>query len=139
MKKLLYLFVATALLFSCESNDDDSLSGGDPIIGEWQLTSEKENGVEESTACSRRSKVNFSADGTFLYQGFFSETASDCQTDTSSGTWANDGNSNYTIIIDGDSSTTKITFSNNNNTFSTTDVDEFNGETFTYVETYKRI
>lgn len=140
MKKLLYLFVATTILFSCESNDNDSLSDSDPIIGEWQLVSEKENGVEESTECSRRTKVTFSADGSFTYQGFYNETSTDCQSETSSGSWTSAGNSNYTITFsDGETNTTKITFSNSNNTFSTTDVDEFNGQTFTYTETYKRI
>lgn len=140
MKKFFYLFTAITILFSCESNDDDSLPDGDPIIGEWQLVSEKENGVEESTSCSRRSRVTFSADGSFVYQGFYNETSTECESDSTSGTWMNDGNTNYTLDFgNGDTSTTKITFSNNNNTFSTTDVDDFDGQTFTYTETYNRI
>lgn len=137
MKKLLFLFIASTILFSCESNDENDL---DPIIGTWQLTSETENGTEESTECSRKTKVTFSEDGKFTYQGFFTDGGSECENENSSGTWRNDNNSNYTLDFgDGDTSTTKLTFSQNNNVFSTTDTDNFNGQTFIYIETYKRI
>lgn len=140
MKKLLYLFIASSILFACESNDDDSLSGSDAIIGTWQLTSETENGKELSTECSRKTTVTFSSNGNFTFQGFYSDSGTVCDSDTSSGTWKNDGDSNYNLdFSDGDISTTKISFSQNNTVFSTTDTDDYNGQTLIYIETYKKI
>lgn len=139
MKKLLYLFIASAMLLSCESEDETSMNS-DPIIGKWQLTSTTENGTETSSDCERKSTVTFSSDGSFTYFSSYDDGGANCSNESSSGTWKNSGNSNYTLdFSNGDSGDTKINFSNSNKVFSTTDTDDFNGTTTIYIETYKKI
>ncbi|MFK8058532.1 MAG: lipocalin family protein [Polaribacter sp.] len=135
MKKLLYLFIASAILFSCESNDEDgSLSGGDPIIGKWQLTSIVENGNEIATSCDKKSNATFSSNGTVVAVFYYESNSTNCESESSSLSWENLGNSNYKIFGNGDESTAKVNFTQNNTVMSSTTSD---GST-TYIETYKR-
>ncbi|MEO9571525.1 MAG: lipocalin family protein [Polaribacter sp.] len=137
MKKLLYLFIASTILFSCTTNDDDDSS--DPIIGIWQLSSETENGTDISTSCERKSTITFLENGTTT-QIYSYEDGNNCSTESDSATWENLGNSNYKLYYgDGDGETSKITFSQNNTVFSVTNTDDYNGTTYTYVITYKKI
>jgi hypothetical protein len=139
MKKLLYLFIASTIFMSCSSNDDSDL---DQVIGTWQLITETENGVDQSTTCSKKSTATFSNNGNFSTIFFYSDSDVDstCESGNSSGTWESAGNSNYTLTFeDGDSNTTKLNFTDNNNQFSVTTTENYNDQTFTYIETYKRI
>ena len=144
MKKLLYLFVAAAILISCESNEDDPSS--DPIIGKWQVTSYLENGQEQATDCDKKSIVTFNSDGTFSNNSFYTDDSGNCVSDSDSyeANWKNIGNSTYSITDDDevdedDLETVKIEFSENNSVFSITTIEEYNGTINTYKDIYKKI
>ena len=80
MKKILYLFIAIISLSSCQSSDEDSLSG-DPIVGKWQLQSRLENGTETTDSCERQSTVTFSADGTVAIVSYYDYGNNTCESD----------------------------------------------------------
>ena len=88
MKKLLYLFIVTTLLISCNSNDDNSLDL-DPIIGTWQMQSILENNQERSTACQRQSTIIFSENGTTTVSNFedADDGSGDCERYTEVSNW----------------------------------------------------
>lgn len=138
MKKLLYLFIASTLLFSCTTNDDDDSS--DPIIGIWQLTSETENGTDITTSCERKSTVTFLENGTFNSTSFYDDGNGCMSESDGAANWENIGQSNYLLDFGGnDTSTTKITFSENNTVFSFSDIDDYNGTTITYISTFTKL
>lgn len=142
MKKFIYLFLAISILSSCQSdNDDEGSNGGDPIIGKWQLTSETESGKEISDECQRKTTITFLENGTTDEVYYYNNGNNVCDSDTESATWENIGNSNYKVSYNGgnDSKTNKVSFSDNNRVFSVTFTEEYNGNTFVYVGTYKKI
>jgi heat shock protein HslJ len=133
MKKLLYLFIATALLISCESDEDDNL---DPIIGKWQLQSFLVNGDEESTECDRKTTVTFNEDGTFSNTSFYNDGNS-CESEFLTSTWKKISDSVYRVDSDDENAT--LVFSENNTVFSGTSSVTEDGITFTIIITYKKI
>lgn len=135
MKKLLYLFIASAFLISCESNEDD-MSNTDPIIGTWQLESVIEDGEEQTTSCERRTTLTFLENGVTTANSYFND-GNGCESESDSSSWENIGDSNYRI--DSDDESIKIDFSQNNTVFSSTFSETFDGMTFTTVITYKKI
>ncbi len=139
MKKILYLFIAIISLSSCQSSDEDSLSG-DPIVGKWQLQSRLENGTETTDSCERQSTVTFSADGTVAIVSYYDYGNNTCESIIGTTSWENAGNSNYVLSGNGQSSSPqKIDFSQNNTVWSTTTTDSFNGTTYTTIESWKKI
>ena len=132
MKKLLYLFILSTILISCSSNDDESL---DPIIGTWQLQSVLEDGIELTTECERKTTLTFNENGTTASVSFF-EDGNGCESETETSTWENTGDSMYNA--DGEDNVL-LTFSQNNTVFSASTSETFNGMTYTFVITYKKI
>lgn len=112
MKKLLYLFITSAFLISCESDND---TDADPIIGTWQLTSQTENGTEISTDCQRKTEITFLENGTTSEIYYYDNGNNTCDFETDSANWENLGNSNYNFNYDDIyGETVKIIFSQNN-------------------------
>ncbi|KGL63957.1 lipocalin family protein [Polaribacter sp. Hel1_85] len=140
MKQIIFLFLAIATLSSCETNEDDNPSSSDLIIGKWQLISDKENGTEISTECERKSTITFSENGTSTEVYYYNDGSNNCITESETATWENLGSSTYKVDYgNGDTETAKITFSENNTEFSITNTDVYNGVTYTYVITYKKV
>lgn len=132
MKKLFLLLITCALLSSCENNEGTE-TNSDPIIGNWQLHSTLDNGVEVSTECERNSTVLFKSDGFVTATNY--EGDINCSSETETFNWSNLGNSVYSV--DGDNQT--ITFSENNTKFSFTEIDTYNGMTDTFTIIYQKI
>lgn len=132
MKKLLYLFVTSIILVSCNSNDDVEVL--DSIIGTWQLQSVRVNGEEIVNDCSRQSKVTFADDNTIFITSF-DDFDGECTSSTDTSTWVNNGNSMYTF----DEEEFTILFSNNNTVFKISETESFEDETLTTEITYKKI
>ena len=141
MKKLLYFSIASTILFSCNSNEDEeAMSNLDPIIGTWQLTSETENGKEISTECQRKTTIAFLENGTTSEVYYYENGNNACESDTDSAKWENVGNSTYRITYGGDEGeTNKVSFSNNNTVFTFSFTEEHNGTTYIYTAIYKKI
>ena len=96
MKKLLYVFIASAFLISCESNDDDSI-GSDKIIGAWKLISNTEDNIETATDCTKNNTFNFTSKG-ILTRNLYVEVNEVCgSTPQEISSWYNLGNSIYRI------------------------------------------
>lgn len=133
MKKLLCLFIASAILISCESNDDTDL---DPIIGTWQLQSVVENGDEQTTECERRTTITFFADGTTNSKAFYDD-GNGCESESDTSTWV--GLENSTYKVDSDDEEVKLNFSQNNTVFTSSISETFNNTTYTTTITYKKI
>ena len=116
MKKLVLLFVAAAFTFTSCGNDDDS-GDQDKIVGKWNLHKIFENGVEdeELTDCDRQETLTFNEDGTFENKFYEQEEVGDpcLLNETDSGTWTNDGNSEYILNSAFGSFTVDITFEGN--------------------------
>lgn len=138
MKKLLYLFIASTLLISCNSNDDNT-PDLDPIIGTWRLQSIQENSQERSTACTRQSTLIFSENGTTTINSFedADDGSGDCERYSDMSNWENSGNSTYKI--DDDVETFTIDFSENNTVFTSSLSATDNGTTYTIEIVYKKL
>lgn len=96
MKKLLYVFIASVFLISCESNDDDSI-GFDKIIGAWKLISNTEDNIETATDCTKNNTFNFTSKG-ILTRNLYLEVNEVCgSTPQKISSWYNLGNSIYRI------------------------------------------
>ena len=138
MKKLLYLFIASTLLISCNSNDDNS-PDLDPIIGTWQLQSIQAFNQEQTTACTRQSTLIFSENGTASINSFADadDGSGDCERYSDMSNWENSGNSTYKI--DDDVETFTIDFSENNTVFTSSLSHTDNGTTYTIAIVYKKL
>jgi hypothetical protein len=130
MKKLLFLFIASTLLFSCEPDETES---PDPIIGKWQLSSFTIDGNEVATDCMKKSTMNFSEDFTVIITASQDDGNGTCESEIENTTWSNTGDSNYQVLNDGETFNEKINFSNNNTVFTNTNIDEEDGEILTLV------
>lgn len=121
MKTFFYLCIASALLISCNSSDNNSPAVdpiiGDLIIGEWQLQSEQENGKDITTECAMKSTFTFLENGTFIM--LFKEGIGDCISSGDFGTWENLGNSVYKIQQNSNkgTNTLDLVFSENKTVF----------------------
>ena len=97
MKKIIILLITIVSISSCSSNDDDTVTA-DAIIGKWQFTSQKVNGVEDSTICDKKMTFDFSADNKIIITRYSRSSADVCDIpENINATWKNNGNSNYTI------------------------------------------
>jgi len=96
MKKLLVLFLSMAFLVACSNDDDNGEQGPDPIIGTWVLVDV--SAPLDSQFCSEEvSTMTFNSNNTGT--ATFYLTSSECNATTAPGTWANNGNSAYTITV----------------------------------------
>lgn len=96
MKKIIYLFIAMISLSSCSSNDD---LDQDLLIGKWQLTSQKEDNVEYSDDCSKRSTITFLENKTVTVSSYY-DYGNGCENLTDSFKWINLGNASYELTFD---------------------------------------
>lgn len=132
MKKIVFLFLVTVIIFTSCSKDDSS-SGADPIIGTWAHTEEYENGVKaELDECDLKDTLIYGSDGAFTEKYYEAPNGRDCIESKSTGTWKNEGNNNYTTTIGNESSTVKMTFSGDTFSFETKDGDDI------YKSVYKK-
>jgi hypothetical protein len=97
MKKFILLFLSFAVLTACGSDDDDNTTqGGDPIVGTWVLV-QINPAIVNVSDCPQESTITFNADNSGSGTFYFKER--NCEPENSSGNWANNGNSNYSIQI----------------------------------------
>lgn len=113
MKQIILLFTVFALL--CTScNSDDDAGSQDPIIGTWTYHQSFVDGVEEPLSnCEMQETFIFSSDGSVYYE-YFEIIQGNCELEESvTGSWINNGNGNYTSIVEGSSSSQDVTFDGN--------------------------
>lgn len=135
MKKLLYLFIISGFLISC--NSDDS-SDWDPIIGSWKLTSiisdNKEIYIEDE--CGKKSITSFLKDGSTIDYYFYNDNSGKCINSENTSLWENKGNSIYKI----DDFEFNLEFSNNNNTYKfSLDLKNADNKDIIIISTYTKI
>jgi len=95
MKKLIYLFL-TALIVACSSDDGGSVS----FVGNWQLNSISENGVDIHDSCDLESYMVLTETNTGGFYQFYSDdpATEPCGLDVVySLTWSQVDGSNYQI------------------------------------------
>lgn len=124
---IILMLMVTSLGFISCNDDDDNYT--DPAIGTWNLVSM--NGKEVSE-CVQKSEVSILANGNYSVVNYAEGSDGTCAVkNTANGVWENKGNSVYSIQIDGHSEReSKIVFSNNNNTMTSTFI-RVDGETTT--------
>jgi len=113
MKKLVLLLSVCALMLTSCNSDDDSGSQ-DLILGTWTYHKLFIDDVEaQLTACDMQETFVFNENGTYSY-AYYELIQGVCELEESdSGTWANDGNSIYTLSINGQTASEDITFEDN--------------------------
>lgn len=117
MKKILILTIALVSLFSCSSDENENI---DPIIGVWYVYSYKGQLTNE---CERKGLTTFTKDGDFSTISYALINNNCIEDSSSTGTWSNKGNNAYVIKRGNDEDEVTITFSDNNNTFSASSVE----------------
>lgn len=122
MKKILILTITLFTLLSCSSNDDIIL---DQVIGKWKVKSVTVNNVSILNACSSQSTIEFKSDNTVTTVAFNDDNSnSNCTSSSKTGNWKFKNGTTYATSIDTNDGSFReitITFSNNNNTFTTSD------------------
>ncbi len=107
MKKFgLFLFIISAIVMSCSSDDSNTQQGGgevtdpSPLIGTWELTAKKQDGSEsELSDCDKTSTLQFNPNNTLITQ-VFSDQGNDCIISGEfTGSWSVSGN-NLTFSFD---------------------------------------
>ena len=137
MKKIILVLIAILSLSSCNSNDDDL--DQDPIIGKWQLTSAKDDNVEYSDDCTRKSTITFLENKTVTVAGYYDDS-NGCESEADSFGWMNLGNSSYEFTYNtNDKETVTFIFSQNNTVFTVNESETYNNVTYTSSITYKKI
>lgn len=84
-------------LTSCNSNVDNL--DQDSIIGKWLLISQKEDNVEYSDDCSRKSTITFFENKTVTVNSYYDDS-NGCENLTDSFKWINLGNASYELTFD---------------------------------------
>ena len=106
MKKLLYLFL-TVLIVACSSDDGESVS----FVGNWQLNSISENGVDVHDSCDLESYMVLTESNTGVFYQYYSDdpATEPCGLDISYDlTWSQIEGSSYLITFDFGSSFTAV-------------------------------
>lgn len=133
MKKtiLVLAFLISAITFISCSSDDNS-SSKDPIIGTWGYIEVYENGIKgELDNCDLQDIKVFNEDGTFSSEYYESSTGGDnCDKQSYTGTWKNNGDNKYTVIEDGDTLNYTITFDGDTFSFEEKDGDDIYRDVF---------
>lgn len=149
IKFLSFLFLAGIMTttVSCSSDDGESTSGNDPIIGKWKAVSETEDGVEVILdECELMEVSEFKADGTADIEDYDMEEG-ECQLNElpegASVTWEKNSTDNYTLKIHFaeiivEEATLATEFSNGNNQMKVTTIEAFGDEPKTIVTTFIR-
>lgn len=137
MKKFIYLFIAIISLSSCNSNDDDL--DQDPIIGKWQLISAKEDTVDYSDECLRKSTITFLENKTVTVTNYYDD-GNGCENEADSFEWMNLGDSSYEFTYNPtDKETFTFIFSQNNTVFTVNESETYDNVTYTSSITYTKI
>ena len=138
MKKLLYLFIASTLLFSCDPDETESL---DPIIGKWQLSSFTIDGDEVATDCLKETTFEFFEDGTHVITSSTEDddVTGNCIVEINNLSWTNVGDSTYRTVDGTESYDAKMLFSNNDTVFTNSIIIEIDDVQKTSIVTYKKI
>lgn len=116
--KKLTMLVLTVILatFSVAcSDDDDTTTPQETIIGKWQLLrygAPSEGEVEvEASECEQKSTIEFKSDGSF--ENIFYEEYQGCNPNTITGTWVDKGNNTIeTPTFDGETRQSTYSFIN---------------------------
>ena len=141
MKKLFILSFAVliSLFTSCSSDDNNS---AEDLIGEWQFVTSKENGIENNiTTCDTAETITFT--DKLVIQSYYTEDNNgDCIEDGSdTDNYTASGNELIIVLTDDNGNTDAETgkFSISGNTLTLTFTEDINGETFTYISTFKKM
>ncbi|SOC81355.1 hypothetical protein SAMN06296241_2930 [Salinimicrobium sediminis] len=94
MKKFLILFAAISLFATTSCTNDDDNNDQNPIIGEWTLVSVNPT-VINPAACTNSSTISVNGDNS-MSSNFYLEQ-NNCDLLTASGSWEDNGNSQYTM------------------------------------------
>lgn len=142
MKKILILTITLLTLFSCSKSDDDI---SNPIIGKWQHHESFTNDINDNiTDCRKKTTIEFKSNYELTIIDYSLDNTN-CTSLTNNGTWSNTNGTDYDIaLIDSDGKsnyeeTNTLIFSNNNNTFTVTTSEIYNGVTTTYTSVYIKI
>ena len=136
--KISALSIMMVFMVNCSGSDDDtSVSGSDPIIGKWKTIAETENGIPEVlTACELLDRTEFKAGGALVNESYESQ-AGNCVLEPNNGlpagftsTWQKISANSYKYVISGPGIPAPVdvvftaVFSNNNNTVTTTFIED---------------
>ena len=94
MKRLLILFLMTGLIAFTSCSDDDDNNDANPLIGQWILVSVNP-AVIDPAACTNSSSISVNSDNSMTSNFYLEEN--NCDLITTSGTWVDNGNSQYTL------------------------------------------
>lgn len=154
MKKFFYLVAIIgfgAFVSSCNSDDDGSSSGNteNTIVGTWdiseiEMSSTSEEGTNSATipasVCSEDYIFTFAANGNLTVtdlaldfdEAFEGNLDLACEVNGGvlNGTWQFVSGNTYVLVIDGESSQTEVNFSNGNNTFEITFINDQTDDPF---------
>jgi hypothetical protein len=103
MKKvfaLMFAFVMTLGLVSCNSDDDSGSTPQFTIVGTWKVTQLFINGVEQNVNdyCPYKGTFQFITGGTYVENGYELDGTNCVAADVLGGTWTKSGNS-YTLAL----------------------------------------
>ncbi|MBG7611079.1 hypothetical protein IU405_02350 [Polaribacter sp. BAL334] len=135
MKKFLYLFVATAFIFSCSTNDAVPESS-DAITGNWNLESQIVDNNETITDCTKQTTFSFESDR-ILRRQFYTMPNTTCVAGNQIiSSWLHLGNTKYQINTNGSFNEITVTFLENNTKFSISETNSNNNVT---ISVFKKI
>ena len=107
MKKLIYIFLTVRIVACSGDSDDGSVS----FVGNWQLNSISENGVDVHDSCDLESYMVLTNSNTGVYYQYYSDdpATEPCGLDISYNlTWSQIEGSSYLITFDFGSSYTAV-------------------------------
>lgn len=126
MKKFLLVLIFPLAMLSCDSDNNDSSDGENPIVGEWQLTSISVNGQNlDINACMLEQTRTFQNNGNLIE--YFWEETTPCTYNTSTIQYT--FNNDVLVSINGDEIINGMPFEITNNVLT------LNASTLIYVET----
>lgn len=98
MKKYLLLLVTFGLFLFASCSDDDDNGVETSIVGTWEVTDIETIAPVDPNACgSNVSTITFNEDNSLSSTFYFEQ--SNCQEDSTTGTWENLGGGNYVMEL----------------------------------------
>ncbi len=98
MKKYLLLLAAFGLFFFASCSDDDDQATEYSIVGTWNLTAIESIAPFDPNQCNDKvSTITLKEDNTVNSTYYFQQN--DCQENSASGTWQNNGDGKYAIDL----------------------------------------
>ena len=99
MKKTILLFFVITGIISCTENDSNlDTTVSDLIIGEWQLQSIIEKGVDvDLTECELKSTLTFNQNDSLTGVSYIMDSIKSCYSEDEKSTWKKNSNDTYTI------------------------------------------